>query len=136
MTKPSILLADDNRAILNRVGNLLDVDDRYELVAAVTNGAAALYEYARLKPDVVVLDISMQVVSGIDVAQHLRNGGCNSKIVFLTVHEDCDFVNAAMGAGGSGYVLKSRLSTDLIPAINAVLSNKLFVSPSLLYARH
>jgi len=134
--KPSILLADDNPAILTRVGDLLDVDDRYELVAAVTNGAAALHEYSRLKPDVVVLDISMQVVSGIDVAQDLRDGGCNSKIVFLTVHEDCDFVNAAMGAGGSGYVLKSRLSTDLIPAINAALSNKLFVSPSLLYARH
>ena len=135
MAKPSILLADDNSAILNHVSDLLDVDNHYEVVAAVLDGAAVLREYSRLKPDVIVLDISMQVLSGIDVAQHLRDRGCNSKIVFLTVHDDSDFVNAAMGAGGLGYVLKTRLGTDLIPAINAVLSNKLFVSPSLLYAR-
>ena len=131
--KISILLADDNSAILRHVHDLLKANSRYKVIAALSNGAAVLREYRRLSPDVIVLDISMELLSGIDVAQHLRDRGCHSKIVFLTVHEDSDYVIAAMGAGGSAYVVKSRLSTDLIPAIKAVLSHKMFVSPSLLY---
>ena len=132
MPRASILLADDNSAILDHVSSLLKADDQYEIVGALSNGATVLREYDQLRPDVIVLDISMELLSGIDVAQHLRDSGCHSKIIFLTVHEDSDFVNAAMGAGGSAYVLKSRLSMDLIPAVNAVLSNRLFVSPTLL----
>lgn len=90
-------------------------------------------EYLRLRPDVIILDISMGDVSGIDIAQDLRDSGCRAKIIFLTVHEDSDFLNAGIGAGGSAYVVKSRLNQDLFSAINAVLSNKLFVSPNLLY---
>jgi len=133
VVKTSILLVDDNAVILDHVSNLLSKSTRYEVVAAFTSGADVLREYKRLKPDVIVLDISMELLSGIDVAHHLRDRGCHSKIIFLTVHEDFDYVNAAMGAGGSAYVVKSRLSTDLIPAINAVLSHKMFVSPTLLH---
>lgn len=131
MKKVSIVLADDNSAILDYVSSLLDAD-QYDVVGAFTNGAAVLQEYDRLRPDVIVLDISMELISGIDVAQQLRDSGCHSKIVFLTVHEDPDFVNAAIGAGGSAYVVKSRLGVDLLPAIQAVLANKLYVSPLLL----
>jgi DNA-binding NarL/FixJ family response regulator len=131
--KATILLADDNSAIIDHVSSLLAADDEYEVVGALSNGAAVLPEYERLRPDVIVLDISMELVSGIDVAQRLRDCGCHSKIVFLTVHEDADFVTAAMGAGGSAYVVKARLGMDLIPAIYAALCNKFFVSPSLLY---
>lgn len=134
MQSATVLLADDNPAILKYVGRLLGKAN-YEIVAALTDGAAVLQEYSTLRPDVIVLDISMGGFSGIDVARHLRDSGCHSKIVFLTVHEDSDFLNAAMGAGGSAYVVKSRLSTDLISAIKAVLSGKHFVSPSLLYQR-
>ena len=133
MPKTSILLADDNSAILRHVHQLLNKNSRYKVIATLSNGAAVLREYKRLSPDVIVLDISMELLGGIDVAQHLRDSGCHSKIIFLTVHEDSDYINAAIGAGGSAYVVKSRLSTDLIPAINAVLSHKMFVSPSLLY---
>jgi len=132
VAKASILLADDNSAILNHVINLLSQTSRYEVVGALSSGAAVLREFKRLSPDVIVLDISMDLLSGIDVAQHLREYGCHSKIVFLTVHEDPDYINAAIGAGGSAYVVKSRLSTDLLPALNAVLSHKMFVSPYLL----
>jgi DNA-binding NarL/FixJ family response regulator len=97
------------------------------------NGAAVLRDWPRLRPDVIVLDISMGEPSGIEAARRPRDSGCNSKIVFLTVHEDRDFVEASIGAGGSAYVVKSRLSTDLISAIKAALSDKLFVSPSLMY---
>jgi DNA-binding NarL/FixJ family response regulator len=132
VSRASILLADDNSAILNHVISLLRADDHYEVVGALSDGATVLREYDRLSPDVIVLDISMELLSGIEVAQRLRDSGCRSKIIFLTVHQDSDFVNAAIGAGGSAYVVKSRLSTDLIRAVHAVLSNRLFISPTLL----
>ena len=131
MSRVSILLADDNSAVLNNVTRVLQA--KYDIVAAVKDGASVLQEFPRLRPDVIVLDISMGDVNGIDVARQLRDSGCRSKIIFLTVHEDSDFVNAAMSTGASAYVVKSRLSTDLISAIEAVLAGKLFVSRSLLY---
>ena len=109
------------------------LEQDYDIVATVEDGRAVVRECLRLKPDVVGLDISMGDVSGIDLARQLRDAGSRSKIVFLTVHEDNDFVNAAIGAGALAYVVKSRLSTDLIPAIKAVLAGKLFVSPTLMY---
>jgi DNA-binding NarL/FixJ family response regulator len=114
---------------------MLEKDKRYQVVAAVPDGASVLREYSRLRPDIIILDISMQDLSGIDVAQQLRDSGCSAKIIFLTVHDDSDFLNAAMGAGGSAYVVKSRLNIDLISAITAVLANKHFVSENLLYVR-
>ncbi|HMK30595.1 MAG TPA: response regulator transcription factor [Terriglobales bacterium] len=133
MPKASVLVADNNSAVLDHVAKVLSTD--YDVVAAVKDGTTVLSEFPRLNPDVIVLDISMGELSGIDVARRLRDSGCNSKIIFLTVHEDADFVSAAMGVGASAYVIKSRLSVDLISAIHAVLANKLFVSPSLLYAQ-
>jgi two-component system response regulator DegU len=129
----SILLSDDNSAVLDQVGKILQRERQYTVVAAISDGRTVVREYLRLTPDIVILDISMGKVSGIDIARELRDSGCHAKIIFLTVHEDSDYVNAGMGAGGSAYVVKSRLSQDLLSAIKAVLSNKLFVSPSLLY---
>jgi DNA-binding NarL/FixJ family response regulator len=133
MPRARILLADDNLAILEHVRKLLDGSKRYEVVATENDGANILTLYTQFRPDVIVLDISMGVLSGVNIAQNLKDSGCHSKIVFLTVHEDTDYLNAAMGAGGSGYVVKSRLSTDLVSAIEAVLSDKVFISASLLY---
>lgn len=132
MRKPTLILADDNSDVLDHVRKMLGKEHRFEVVGAFTDGATVLQHYRQLRPDVVVLDISMGELSGIEVARQLRDAGCESKIVFLTVHEDMDFMNAAMGVGGSAYVVKSRLSTDLISAINAVLSDKLFVSSNLM----
>ena len=129
----TILLADDNSAVLKHVGKMLEKEESYEVVAAISDGREVVREYLRLRPDVLILDISMADVSGIDIARDLRDAGCHAKIIFLTVHEDHDFVNAGLGAGGSAYVVKSRLSQDLLSAIKAVLANKIFVSPNLLY---
>lgn len=130
MSRVSVLLADDNAAVLDQVTRALEKD--YDIVGAVSLGEAILPECLRLKPDVIVLDISLGDVNGLDVARELRESGNVSKIVFLTVHEDFDFVNAAIGAGAMAYVVKSRLSKDLTSAIDAVLSGKLFFSRNLL----
>jgi len=129
----TILLSDDNSAVLDHVGKMLEKEKRYQVVAAISDGRVVVREYQRLRPDIIILDISMGDVSGIDVARDLRDAGCQAKIIFLTVHEDADFVKAGMGAGGSAFVVKSRLSQDLLSSIDAVLSNKFFVSPNLLY---
>jgi len=129
----TVLLADDNPVILNHVRKLLGRNKQYEVVGAVSDGDAVLREYFLLRPEIIVLDISMGELSGIDVARTLVESGCTAKIVFLTVHEDSDFLNAAMDAGGSAYVVKSRVSTDLITAIEAALSGKHFVSSCLAY---
>lgn len=121
-----VLLADDNPAILGQAASMLGHD--FEVVGELRNGESVLSEYDSLKPDVVVLDISMGRLSGIDVARQLQSSGRLAKIVFLTVHEDPDFVGAALGAGGSAYVVKSRMGTDLVSAIRAVLDGKVFVS--------
>lgn len=129
--KTTILLADDNCSVLSYVSKMLEKDKDSKVVATISNGSTVVRECLRLRPNVIILDISMGELSGIDVARQLRDSWCSARIIFLTVHEDTDYMNAAIGAGGSAYVVKSRLSLDLIPAIHAVLSNKLFVSASL-----
>lgn len=133
MPKTTVLLADDNSAILDHLSKMIEKEKSYTVVAAISDGTLVVSECLSLKPDIITLDISMGEVSGISIARQLGELGCTAKIIFLTVHEDLDYVTAAIGAGGSAYVVKSRLNLDLFSAIHAVLSNKLFVSPTLLY---
>jgi DNA-binding NarL/FixJ family response regulator len=126
-----ILLADDNSAVLDQVSRVLS--KRYEIIGTLRDGQTVVKECLRLKPDVVILDISIGDVSGIDLARELANSGCRSKVVFLTVHEDYDFVKAAIGSGAQAYVVKSRLSADLVSGVEAAMTEKLFVSPNLMY---
>lgn len=128
----TIVLADDNVAVLDHVGKMLKKENAYRVLASIIDGNTVVREYLRLRPDVLILDISLGDLSGIDIARQLRDSGCRAKIIFLTVHEDRDYVNAAIGAGGAAYVVKSRLNLDLIRAIKAVLANKLFVSANLM----
>ncbi|MBV8630236.1 MAG: response regulator transcription factor [Silvibacterium sp.] len=129
-----VLLADDNSAVLDQVSRVLA--KRYEIVGTLREGQRVVGECMRLKPDVVILDISMGEVSGIDLAKELRDSGSRAKIVFLTVHEDYDFVNAAIGSGALAYVVKSRLSADLVSGVEAAIAEKLFVSSTLLYQQN
>lgn len=129
MTPARVLLADDNPAVLEHVTSMLRPD--FEIVGECHDGESVLREYDKLKPDVLVLDVSMGRMSGIDVARRLRDTGRAARIVFLTVHEDQEFVTAALGAGGCAYVVKSRISTDLVSAIQAALAGKLYISSSL-----
>jgi DNA-binding NarL/FixJ family response regulator len=129
--KPRVLLADGNLAMLAFVSEMLA--DDCEVVGAVRDGRAVLREYPRLRPDVVLLSISLGDLSGIEVAQQLRDSDYDARIVLMTVEEEPDFVKSALGAGASAYVVKFRLGTDLLSAIRAALADKLFVSTTLLY---
>jgi DNA-binding NarL/FixJ family response regulator len=128
MDRTSVLLADDNKAILARVCTVLG--DEFEIVAAVNNGRDAVKEVERLKPHVLVIDISMPVLNGLDAVACLRSK-TPTKIIFLTVNEDPEFVAAAFAAGGSAYVTKANLTTDLVPAIRRVLEGGKYLSQSL-----
>jgi CheY-like chemotaxis protein len=121
-----VLLVDDNEGILTRARTALKAG--CTVVDAVKDGPAALTAAERFQPDVVVLDISMPGMCGFEVAQRLRQSGSTAAIVFLTVHEDEEFVQAARDAGGLGYVAKPRLTTDLIRAIIEARAGRPFVS--------
>lgn len=124
-----ILLADDNSEILDHVSDMLQPD--YEIIGRVTDGNVVCTQVGVLEPDLVVLDISMGETSGIEIAVRLREQYYKGDIIFLTVHEDPDFVTAAIGAGGLGYVIKSKMGSDLRLAVEAVQSHQIFVSTPL-----
>lgn len=126
MTKIRVLLADDYPEMIQTVRQALD--DAFEIVDAVEDGQKAVDAVLRLNPDVLLIDISMPMMDGFQATRHLRDLKCQTQIVFLTMHEDRDFVEAALSAGASGYVTKARLFTDLVPAIRAAVSGRIFVS--------
>lgn len=105
--------------------------EEFEVIKAVENGSQAIGAVLELDPDVFVTDISMPILDGLQVARRIQNSNSRTKIIFLTIHEDQDFLAAALSAGGTGYVTKCRLSTDLIPAIHEALKGHTFVSESM-----
>lgn len=129
MTRTRVLLADDHRAVCDSVASLLELD--FDVVGIVPNGRDLLIEAERLQPDVVVTDIAMPELDGIEAATRLRASNSTAKVIFLTVHDGAQIVRAGLAAGALGYVVKSRLTTDLIPAIHEVLAGHRFISPSL-----
>ena len=121
-----VLLVDDSDSMLARAAAVLAAG--CEVVAAVKNGPAALEEDQQLRPDVIVLDISMPGMTGLEVAATLRQRGSTAALVFLTVHDDEDFVLAARQVGGTGYVVKRRLASDLLFAVQEARAGRSFVS--------
>jgi DNA-binding NarL/FixJ family response regulator len=127
LNRPRILVADDHQPIQERVRELLQAN--CDIVGAVSNGIDLIGQAKRLHPDLIVLDISMPGITGIEAAHELRESGSMAKVVFLTVHERVEFVHACLAEGALGYVIKSRLSVDLIPAIQEALCGRRFISP-------
>jgi DNA-binding NarL/FixJ family response regulator len=125
----SVLLADDHPEFLVVVARHLE--PYFDVIGSVGNGQSMLDAAVRLAPDVVVLDISMPVLNGIEAAKRLKATGSRAKIVFLTVHLDQDYVRAALAVGAVGYVLKSELASDLLPCLRQAEVASPFVSPAI-----
>ena len=129
MPKVRVLVADDNQAMLEVVSSELAAD--FDVVRAVSDGGSAVSAAAELVPDVAVLDVSMPVLNGIEVTRSLRSSGQHIQVVLLSAQSDPDIVMAALEGGASGYVLKSRLGTDLVRAIHVALQGEQFLSPGI-----
>ena len=126
MDRARIVLADDHKDLLASVVAMLDSE--FDVVDAVLDGEALVESAWKHDPDAVVLDITMPKMDGMEAARRLMESGSRAKIVFLTVHQDEDFVRAALDLGAHGYVVKSRLPLDLAPALRAALAGRVFVS--------
>jgi DNA-binding NarL/FixJ family response regulator len=126
-THARLVLVDDNPAVLRQIIQVLPAE--FEVVDAFEDGDELLAAVEREQPDLVVLDITLPGASGLVLASQLAKAGSSARIVFLTVHSDPDYVRAALRAGAMGFVVKTRLSLDLEPALRAALAGKRFISP-------
>jgi CheY-like chemotaxis protein len=124
--RPRVLVVDDNEAILARVAAVLAPS--CVMVGAARDGRSAIEAVGRLQPDVIVLDISMPGMTGLEVARRLRAAGSTAAIVFLTVLEEDEIIAAARDAGALGYVVKPRLVSDLLQAVREARAGREFVS--------
>jgi DNA-binding NarL/FixJ family response regulator len=123
---PRVLLVDDSKAMLAWTKSVLT--PHCTVVGAVASGAAALEVVSVLQPEIVVTDISMPGMTGFELAFRLRQAGSRAALVFLTIHEEEEFIQAALDAGASGYVIKRKLPADLLEAVRAARAHRQFVS--------
>ena len=124
-----VVIADDNPAILEQISLLIET--RFDVVGRVHNGRELMEAVQRLSPSVVVADITMPEMDGIEAARRITQTYPGVKVVILSVHSESAFIDAAFQAGASGYVTKSRAFTELIPAIEAVLAGRQYCQRGL-----
>jgi DNA-binding NarL/FixJ family response regulator len=129
MTKPRVLLVDDHQIVAEGMRSLLEPE--FEQVGIVTDGREALAAVEALRPDVVVLDIAMPTLNGIEVARQLRAAGSPVKVVFLTMQRDAAYAAQAMEVGAAGFVLKHDAASELVTAIRQALLGRIYVTPSI-----
>ncbi|MHC4752718.1 MAG: response regulator [Planctomycetota bacterium] len=127
MSKVRILLADDHKIVAEGLRALLEPE--FELVGIVEDGHALLDKAKQFNPDVIVADITMPSLNGIDAVEQLNKTGSKAKVVFLTMHHDAMYANRAFEAGASGYVLKHSAPDELLTAIREVLKGRTYVTP-------
>ena len=129
MRRPRVILADDHKIVTEGLKSLLEPE--FELVGIVEDGRALLAAAEKLRPDVIVADISMPLLNGIDSVRQIKKAHDEIKVVFLTMHPDVTYAVSAFEAGASGYVLKHSAPTELVTAIRSALRGKTFVTPLL-----
>jgi DNA-binding NarL/FixJ family response regulator len=127
MKRPRVILADDHVLLLDAVKNLLAAD--FEIVGTFTDGLALVNGAVELKPDVVILDIGMPQMNGLNAGQRLRQILPNLKLIYLTMNLDADIAAEALRLGASGYVAKNSAATELIRAIHLVLRGRTYITP-------
>jgi len=129
VSKLRILLADDHQFITEGLKNLLE--PIHEVVEVVGDGKALVKKAAELEPDILVVDISMPLLNGIDAVRQLKKEGSKAKVIFLTMHPDVTYASRALEVGGLGFVLKHSAPTELIQAIEKVRFGKQFITPQI-----
>jgi DNA-binding NarL/FixJ family response regulator len=129
MKRTRLLLADDHTLTLEGVRSFLE--PHHEIVGMVTDGRALMEAALRLKPELIVLDITMPLLNGIDAAVQIKKSLPGTKLLFLTMHVNPAYLEAALNTGATGYVLKSAVREELLDAIESVLSGRIYVTPGL-----
>jgi len=128
LTRPRVLVADDHQMLVDALKRVLE--PRCEVVGMASNGRELLKSAARLQPDIIVLDIAMPELNGLDAARHLKSSMPKLKIIFMTMNEDPDMVGEAFRAGASAFLLKQGAALELTDAIEKVLKGGSYVTPS------
>ncbi|MBN2456906.1 MAG: response regulator transcription factor [Sedimentisphaerales bacterium] len=129
MSKARVLLADDHRILAEGLRSLLEPE--FELVGIVEDGRELIAKANQLQPDVIVADITMPSLNGIEAIEQLKKAGSNAKVVFLTMHHDVMYANRAFEAGASGFVLKHSAPDELLTAIRQALKGRTYVTPMI-----
>jgi len=129
MKRTRVLLADDHKIVLEGLRSLLQAD--FELAGMVTDGRELVSQALDLHPDVIVVDISMPLLNGIEAVRQIKKIDSHVKVVFLTMQPDVTYAIRAFEAGASGYVLKHSASSELITAINEAVKGKTYVTPMI-----
>jgi DNA-binding NarL/FixJ family response regulator len=129
MPRPTVLLADDHAVVAEGLASLLR--EEFSVVGRVTDGAQLLEAARRLEPDVIVSDLAMPGMSGLDVLRRLKADGVRSKVIMLTMHAETELAAQALRAGAAGFVVKHAAGTELVAAIRSALRGKTYVTPAL-----
>jgi DNA-binding NarL/FixJ family response regulator len=129
VNKIRVVVADDHPDMIVKVRRVLN--EGFEIIEVVEDGNQAVDAVLMLDADVLVIDISMPVLDGLQAANRLKDANCRAKVIFLTMHEDPDYVTAALSTGAFGYVTKVRLAADLAHSIHEALLGHIFVSPNV-----
>ena len=127
MRRPRLLLADDHMIVVEGMTRLLQAE--YDLLPPASDGQLLVETALRMAPDVIVTDISMPILNGIEAVRQIRKKGIKSKVIFLSMHADMEFAAEALSAGASGYVIKQSAAEELTRAIKDVLKNRTYVTP-------
>ena len=127
MKKPTILLADDHVVFVEGLRKILEPE--FEVLGSVRDGRTMVSEVLKLKPAVVLADITMPLLNGIDAARQIRKAEPRAKIIFLTMHSDAIYAAEALEAGASGYLVKQSAASEVVNAVNTVLRGKVYVTP-------
>jgi DNA-binding NarL/FixJ family response regulator len=129
MSKPRVLLADDHRILAEGLRGLLEPE--FEVVGAVADGRELVAAAKQHRPDVIVADVTMPSLNGIEAAVQLRDVGVEAKVVFLTMHRDVAYARRAMEAGAAGFVLKHSAAAELVTAVREALRGRTYVTPMI-----
>jgi DNA-binding NarL/FixJ family response regulator len=130
MRRNTVLLADDHAIVQEGLARLL-ADNDFDVVGAVGDGGLLIDTAKRLRPDVIVTDLSMPGLSGLDVLARLKAEGVDSKVIVLTMHSDANLATIAMRAGAAGYLLKESAGEELLTAIRQALQGRVYLTPAL-----